>query len=86
MRDERFVVDQPRPRPGAPTGQPAATPVHTLHTMRGNIELRSAEGQTLGSLTRGESALVPVTLGNYRLTTADGDTEAVMVTVPATRP
>jgi hypothetical protein len=40
----------------------------------------------LASLTRGESALVPVTFGNYRLTTADGDAEVVMVTVPATRP
>ncbi|MBE9553088.1 MAG: hypothetical protein IMF05_06475 [Proteobacteria bacterium] len=86
VRDAWFMVDHLRPRPGAAIKLPAATPMHTLHTIRGNVELRSAEGQMLASLTRGESALVPATVGNYRLTTADGDAEVVMVTVPATRP
>lgn len=86
VQDEWFVVDHLRPHPGAAIGLPADTPMHTLHTIRGNVELRSADGQMLASLTRGESALVPVTVGSYRLTTADGDAEVVMVTVLATRP
>ena len=82
VRDASFVVDHLRPRPGAAIGLPAATPMHTLHAIRGSVELRFARGRGRASLNRGESALIPAALGGYRLSTADGDAEVVMVTVP----
>ncbi len=82
VQDEWFVVDHLRPRPEAEVVLPAGTPMHTLHALRGTMELRTANGRTLASLTRGASALVPVSVGSYRLTTADGDAEVVMVTIP----
>jgi mannose-6-phosphate isomerase class I len=82
VQSEWFVVDHLRPRPEAEVVLPAGTPMHTLHALRGTMELRTADGRTLASLTRGQSALIPVTIGNYRLATADGDAEVVMVTIP----
>ncbi len=82
VRDEWFVVDHLRPRPEAEVILPAGTPVHTLHALRGTMELQTADGRTLAALTRGESALIPVTVGSYRLATADDVAEAVMVTIP----
>ncbi len=82
VQSEWFVVDHLRPRPEAEVGLPAGTPMHTLHAVRGNVELRTSDDQTLASLTRGQSALIPVTIGSYRIATADGDAEVVMVTIP----
>jgi hypothetical protein len=56
--------------------------MHTLHAVRGIVELRTSDDRTLASLTRGQSALIPVTIGSYRLATADDDAEVVMVTIP----
>lgn len=82
VEDDWFVVDHLRPRPGADLGLPAGTPMHTLHAVRGTVELRTSDNRTLASLTRGQSALVPVTIGSYRLATDDSDAEVVMVTIP----
>ena len=82
VQSEWFVVDHLRPRPDAEVGLPAGTPMHTLHAVRGTVEFRTSDDRTLASLTRGQSALIPVTVGSYRLATADGDAEVVMVTIP----
>jgi mannose-6-phosphate isomerase class I len=82
VQSEWFVVDHLRPRPEAEVRLPAETPMHTLHAVRGTVELRTSDDRTLASLTRGQSALIPVTIGSYRLTTAGGDAEVVMVTIP----
>ena len=82
VQSEWFVVDHLRPRPEAEVGLPAGTPMHTLHAVRGTVELRTSNNRTLASLTRGQSALIPVTIGSYWLTTTDGDAEVVMVTIP----
>jgi hypothetical protein len=82
VQSEWFVVDHLRPRPEAEVGLPAGTPMHTLHAVRGTVELRTSDNRTLASLTRGQSALIPVTIGSYRLATADDDAEVVMVTIP----
>ena len=82
VQSEWFVVDHLRPRPEAEVGLPAGTSMHTLHAVRGTVELRTSDDRTLALLTRGQSALIPVTIGSYRLATADGDAEVVMVTVP----
>ncbi|MCH8112245.1 MAG: hypothetical protein IH905_09895 [Proteobacteria bacterium] len=82
VQSEWFVIDHLRPRPAAEVGMPAGTPMHTLHAVCGTVELRTADDRTLATLTRGQSALVPVATGSYRLTTADSDAELVMVTIP----
>ena len=82
VQSEWFVVDHLRPRPKAAVRLPAGTPMHTLHAVRGIVELRTSDDRTLASLTRGQSALIPVTIGSYRLATADDDAEVVMVTIP----
>jgi hypothetical protein len=85
VEDAWFVVDHLRPRPEAEIVLPAGTPLHCLHALRGTMELKSTDGRTLASLARGGSALVPVGVGGYRLTTADGDAELVMVTIPLSK-
>ncbi len=82
VQSEWFVVDHLRPRPKAEVRLSAGTPMHTLHAVRGTVELRTPDDRTLASLTRGQSALIPVTIGSYRLATADSDAEVVMVTIP----
>jgi hypothetical protein len=42
-----------------------AEPPHCLHVVRGTVELRSESGEDIGTLSRGESALVPVGVGAY---------------------
>ena len=82
VQSEWFVVDHLRPRPEADVRLPSGIPVHTLHAVRGTVELRTSYNRTPMSLTRGQSALMAVTIGSYLLTTADSDAEVVMVTIP----
>jgi mannose-6-phosphate isomerase class I len=82
VQSEWFVVDHLRPRPQAEVKLSAGTPMHTLHVVRGTVELQTSDDRTLASLTRGQSAIIPVTIDSHRLTTAEGDAEVVMVTIP----
>jgi mannose-6-phosphate isomerase class I len=82
VQSEWFVVDHLRPRPQAEVRLSAGTPMHTLHVVRGTVELQTSDDRTLASLTRGQSAIIPVTIDSHRLTTAEGDAEVVMVTIP----
>lgn len=82
VRSEWFVIDHLRPRPEAEVALPDGTPMHTLHAIRGTVELLTSNDRTLASLPCGQSALIPLTMGGYRLTTADSDAEVVMVTIP----
>jgi hypothetical protein len=84
VQDDWFVVDHLRPLPGITVAVPAESKVHTLHAIRGTVTLLSGNNETLGVLTRGQSALVPVNIGNYRMTTVDDDAEVVMVTIRTT--
>ncbi len=83
VRDAWFVIDHLRPRPGAEVRLPAGTPMHVLHVIKGAVKLLTAEDRVLASLPRGCSALIPIGVGGYRLTSAEEDAEAVMVTIPA---
>ena len=82
VQSEWFVVDHLRPRPEAEVRLPGGTPVHTLHAIRGKAKLRNPDGRELATLSRGQSALIPVSMGGYRVAAADRDTEVVMVTIP----
>jgi hypothetical protein len=43
-----------------------------LHVLAGRVGVTRVDGEPLGTLERGESALVPAHVGAYRLS-ADGD-------------
>ena len=44
-----------------------ATPPHTLHALAGAVSVYATDGAMVGRLARGESALVPVGVGAYRV-------------------
>ena len=44
-----------------------ATPPHTLHALSGAVSVYATDGANVGRLARGESALVPVGVGAYRV-------------------
>jgi hypothetical protein len=58
---------------------PAAGP-HTLHVLAGAVGVYAADGELLGRLARGVSALVPIGVGAYRVV-ADADEPAQLVKV-----
>jgi mannose-6-phosphate isomerase class I len=53
-----------------------ATPPHTLHALAGAVSVYATDGEVVGRLARGESALVPVGVGAYRVA---ADEEPVLV-------
>jgi mannose-6-phosphate isomerase class I len=60
---------------------PAAGP-HTLHTLAGSIAVRNERGEAIGELARGESALVPVQVGAYRIVATEEPALVVKVELP----
>jgi mannose-6-phosphate isomerase class I len=71
LRPERSRVA--RVEPGAP---------HSLHVLAGAIELESEAGAKLGCLERGESAIVPIGVGHYRVAALGAATEVLKVSLP----
>lgn len=61
-----YALEHLRPRGGEHVAVPADG-AHTLHCIAGSVELRDATGRALAVLARGESALVPVGVGAYRV-------------------
>lgn len=78
---EFFRIEHLHPRVRQPVDVPASPP-HCLHALRGAATLRAAGGAVVGQLARGESALVPVAVGAYRVTVAAAAAELVKVTLP----
>ena len=58
-----------------------ASPPHCLHGISGRVSVRRPNGSELGTLERGESALVPAGVGAYRIE-ADAPAAIVRVTLP----
>lgn len=71
-----------------PGGEPeqgitvAAEPPHCLHVIRGAAEFRLESGEEIGTLVRGESALVPVGVGAYIASAREEGVEIVKVGLP----
>ena len=63
---------------------PAEGP-HSLHALRGAVTVRSAGGAVAGQLARGESALVPIGVGAYRVSADTPSAELVKVSLPDAR-
>jgi mannose-6-phosphate isomerase class I len=63
---EYFRVEHLAPTALASVDVPAAAP-HTLHALAGAVSVYATDGEVVGRLARGESALVPVGVGAYRV-------------------
>lgn len=57
-------------------------PPHCLHALRGAVAVHNVKGVLIGELRRGESALVPVSVGSYRVTAAGPDPEIIKANFP----
>lgn len=77
-----FRVEHLRPGPGSSAAVDAAGP-HSLHLLAGAVRVETIAGARLAELERGESAIVPVGVGAYRVSAADQRTELVKVSLPA---
>jgi mannose-6-phosphate isomerase class I len=66
---EFFRVEHLRPAAGQAAAVPPSGP-HCLHCLAGAVDVHDASGERIGHLERGESALVPVGVGAYRVAAA----------------
>lgn len=84
VRTPEFELEHLRPAPGGSVAVPAEPP-HCLHALGGRVEIRSARGGGLGFLEAGESAVVPIGVGAYRVVAEAGPVEIVKVGLPRLR-
>lgn len=88
VRDPSFTLEHLRPSATEAVGGDTCGAAQTLHVLRGAVSF-SCEGAAKVALTRGRSALLPATLGAYRvLQQGEEPAEVLVVTFPhaATRP
>ena len=78
---EYFRIEHLRPAPNQAIELAAAEP-YCLHVVAGEADARDAAGRLIGSLGRGDSALVPVGVGSFTLETATA-ADLVRVTLPS---
>ena len=72
---EYFRIEHLRPTPELTVKVPAEPP-HCLHALGGQAAVHGSGGEPIGTLARGESALVPVGVGDYSIAT---DAEGVEI-------
>jgi len=77
---EYFRVEHLMPDSARAIDVPASEP-HSLHCLVGAIEVSANDGRVIGSLKRGESALVPAGVCAYRVR-AESPAEVVRVSLP----
>jgi hypothetical protein len=66
-----FEIEHLRPRAGREVAVPAE-PAHCLHAIAGRAEVYSERGDAIGTLDRGESAIVPIGVGGYAVVGSEG--------------
>jgi hypothetical protein len=76
-----FELEHLRPTRDRSVAVPAEPP-HCLHAISGCVELHADRGARLGVLERGESAIVPIGVGAYRLEAGTDGAEVVKVGLP----
>jgi len=76
-----FTIQHLRPRPDQVVHVPAEQP-HCLHAICGDAQFFSRDGSLITDLTQGESALVPINVGDYRVKSSDPTAEIVKVSLP----
>jgi mannose-6-phosphate isomerase class I len=77
---EYFRVEHLLPGPGRAVSQ-AAAEAHSLHCIDGSVRFFADDGRPIGTLAKGESALVPARVGGYRAESSAA-AEVVRVTLP----
>jgi mannose-6-phosphate isomerase class I len=78
---EYFRVEHLELSPGARVAVPESQP-HTLHALLGRVRVLRSSGDELGTLERGESALVPVRVGAYSVVAEHEAAVVVKVDLP----
>ena len=77
---EYFRLEHLEPTARHAIDVPASAP-HCLHSIGGSVSLRRGD-QEIGTLERGESALVPADVGAYRVVADSEPAALVRVTLP----
>ena len=77
-----FELEHLRPSAGAPVAVPRSA-VHSLHSLGSPVELYSEDGRPLGSMRRGESAIVSAGVGGYHVACDRAGAEVVKVSLPS---
>ena len=71
-------------RPGLlGTVEIAEEPPHCLLAIRGNASVVARDGRVVGDLQQGESAVVPIGVGGYRVESSIDDTEIIKASLPS---
>jgi mannose-6-phosphate isomerase class I len=78
---EYFRLEHLEPTPQRAIAVPASPP-HCLHALAGRVRVTRDDGTPLGTLERGESALVPARVGAYRLAAEVAPAALVKVDLP----
>jgi mannose-6-phosphate isomerase class I len=78
---EYFRIEHLEPTHGVPVDVPRSAP-HSLHALAGAVNVTNERGEPIGALARGESALVPVHVGAYRIVATEQPALLVKVEVP----
>lgn len=78
---EYFRLEHLEPTTKLPIDVPASPP-HSLHVLEGSVRLVREGGAVLGTLERGESAIVPIDVGAYRLSAESERAALVKVDLP----
>ncbi len=78
---EYFRLEHLEPQPNLIVEVPASAP-HSLHALAGHVRVVRRDGVELGSLARGESALVPLNVGAYTLVADAAGAALVKVDLP----
>ncbi len=80
---EDYRLEHLEPTALAAVDVPASEP-HSLHALAGAVTVYASDGTVVGRLARGDSALVPIGVGAYRVA-ADLEPAAVLKAAPAAR-
>jgi mannose-6-phosphate isomerase class I len=81
VNSEYFRIEHLCPSRGSDVAVRAGPP-HYLHGLTGRSVLFTEGGDEIGSIDRGESALVPVRVGSYRVVTEGSAAEILRVSIP----
>lgn len=81
VESEYFSIEHLRPAATMPVRVPAQPP-HSLHVLRGEIEVTNGAGRSIGRLASGQSAIVPIGVGAYTVRALGTATDVVKVNLP----
>jgi mannose-6-phosphate isomerase class I len=76
-----FRVEHLRPSSTAPVEVPEEAP-HFLFAIGGCARVIASDGRLLGDLRQGESAVVPIGIGSYRVESTTNETEIIKASLP----